>query len=119
MLCNKRSPCNEKPTPQLESSPYSSQLEKSLSSNEDTEQPKINTEIHFVINKFSQVTEYRINSQKSIVSYTFRQIYSFCIMTLDGIINGVIFYFTFQFIATIETISSVLLHLLLVVVVVV
>ena len=43
VLHEKRSHCNEKPeNRQLESSPYSPQLEKSLYSNKDPAQPKTN-----------------------------------------------------------------------------
>ena len=42
VLGNKRTHHTEKPTPQLESSLHSLQLEKSLCDNEDSAQPKIN-----------------------------------------------------------------------------
>ena len=42
LLLNKRSYCNETYASQLESSPHSPQPEKSLCSNEDSAQPKIN-----------------------------------------------------------------------------
>ena len=42
VLHNKRSRCNEKPAPQLESSPCLQQLEISPHSNKDPAQPKIN-----------------------------------------------------------------------------
>ena len=48
MLCNKRSHCNEKPASlQLGTSPHWKQLEKSVWSNKDPTQPKINTIIIF------------------------------------------------------------------------